>query len=140
MQRRHESENIPTEILRSFITILDTGSFTKAATVLGLTQSAISAQVKRLQRLLGDELFVRGVANVTLTERGKFASERARRILALNDELISKSTGIRIGLPTLHGGSLLRGILQHCKKAGLDVHFYCDCVPTLRKRFEAGQV
>ena len=140
MQRRYESENIPIEVLRSFVTILDTGSFTKAATVLGLTQSAISAQVKRLQRLLGDELFVRGVTNITLTDRGNFASERARRILALNDELISKSTGIRLGLPTLHGGSLLRAILQRCKRAGLDVHFYCDSIPTLRKRFEAGQL
>ena len=41
--------NIPTELLRALIAVVDQRSFTKAAVVLGLTQPAVSAQIKRLQ-------------------------------------------------------------------------------------------
>jgi DNA-binding transcriptional LysR family regulator len=141
MHRRHETENIPTEILRSFVTVLDTGSFTKAATVLALTQSAVSAQMKRLQRLLKDELFTRGTVNVTLTDKGKFAANYARRILALNDLLLQGATGgVRIGLPPLYGIDLLREVAARCKTDGVNVQFYCDSVSNLRKRFEAGHL
>lgn len=141
MQRRHETENIPIEILRSLITILDTGSFTKAGAALGLTQSAITAQMKRLQRLLGDELFVRGVVNVTLTEKGKFAADYARRIIALNDVLVQgKAHGVRVGLPPLYGNNLLRNLATQCNRNRLNVHLNCDSVPNLRRRFDAGHL
>jgi hypothetical protein len=60
MHRRHFEKNIPTEVIRAFITILDMGSFTKAAEHLDLTQPAISAQIKRLERILGGEVFQPG--------------------------------------------------------------------------------
>jgi len=47
--------NIPTELLRTFVAVVDLRSFTKAAQSLGITQPAVSAQVKRLQQLLGGE-------------------------------------------------------------------------------------
>ena len=40
--------NIPTELLRTFVAVVDLRSFTKAAQLLGITQPAVSAQVKRL--------------------------------------------------------------------------------------------
>jgi DNA-binding transcriptional LysR family regulator len=45
--------NIPTELLRTFVAVVDMRSFTRAAQSLGITQPAVSAQVKRLQQLLG---------------------------------------------------------------------------------------
>src|SRR5262245_30438431 len=120
MQRRHEATNVPMEILRSFIAVQDTGSYTKAGVVLSLTQSAISAQIKRLERLAGGVLFSRGPAFVALTEKGRFVNNYARRILALNDQIVFAARGkknrLRIGLPTMYSGSLLRKLVSACHK------------------------
>ena len=48
--------NIPTDLLRTLVAVVDLRSFTKAAQSLGVTQPAVSAQIKRLQSLLGYEL------------------------------------------------------------------------------------
>ena len=89
MHRRYEPRNIPIENLRSFVTILDAGSFTKAAERLNITQPAISAQIKRMQTLVGEDLFNKQSVGVSLTERGEAISRYARRILALNDQILS---------------------------------------------------
>ena len=52
-------KNIPTDLLRTLVTVVDLGSFTKAAASLGLTQPAVSSQIKRLQFLIGGDLFDR---------------------------------------------------------------------------------
>ena len=57
MQRRPPVNNVPIELLRAIVAIVDLGSFTKAAQALNLTQPAISAQMKRLQQLVGAEVF-----------------------------------------------------------------------------------
>jgi DNA-binding transcriptional LysR family regulator len=133
MQRRHEHQNIPTEVLRSFITVVDSGSYTKAASLLGLTQSAVTAQITRLERQLGTEVFAKGTC--TLTTRGQVVCGYARRLLAINDQMLSGGAeGIRLGLPAFYSGSHLRSIFQRCRH----VHFHCDSVPNLRKQFEAG--
>src|ERR1700761_2215608 len=104
MHRRYEPSHIPIEILRSFIGILDNGSFTKAAARLNITQPAISAQIKRMQVLLGEELFRKEGAGITLTETGEPVWKCARRILALNDQILWSGRGekrFRIGLPSI---------------------------------------
>ena len=53
MQRRYQHTNIPTEIVRTIVVIAEAGSFSKAGERLGLSQPAISAQVKRLQMMVG---------------------------------------------------------------------------------------
>ena len=91
MQRRHEADNIPIELLRSFVVIQELGSFTKAAETLFLTQPAISAQMKRLQRLVGGEVFIRSGFGISLSEKGKIINRYARGILAMNDQIMSLS-------------------------------------------------
>ena len=49
VQKRYESKNIPIEILRSFVTVVDTGSYTRAGELLNLSQAAVSAQIARLR-------------------------------------------------------------------------------------------
>jgi DNA-binding transcriptional LysR family regulator len=89
MPRQYGHSNIPTELFRSFLAISEQGSFTKAAEALGLTQPAISAQMKRLQGLLGGDLFIKRGQGVGLTELGSIVESYARRVLALNDQVIA---------------------------------------------------
>ncbi len=64
-------QNIPTDLLRTLVAVVDLRSFTKAAQSLGVTQPAVSAQIKRLQFLLGYELLDKSAPGVSLTPRGR---------------------------------------------------------------------
>ena len=50
--------NLPTDLLRTFITVADLGGYTRAGEALNRTQPAISLQMKRLEELLGEKLLV----------------------------------------------------------------------------------
>ncbi|QEV20357.1 LysR family transcriptional regulator [Streptomyces alboniger] len=67
--------------LKTIRAIADAGSLTKAATALGLAQPALSAQLKRIERVLGGELFERGRHGVRATALGEFVLARARVVL-----------------------------------------------------------
>jgi DNA-binding transcriptional LysR family regulator len=97
--------NIPTELLRTLVAVVDLRSFTKAAQSLGVTQPAVSAQIKRLQILLGGELFDKSAPGVTLTEKGEVVVRHARRLLSINDQILhlaqpaGPAPPLRIGIP-----------------------------------------
>jgi DNA-binding transcriptional LysR family regulator len=80
--------NIPTELLRTLVAVVDLRSFTKAAQSLGVTQPAVSAQVKRLQGLLGTDLLDKSAPGVTLTSAGELVVNYARRLLSINDQIL----------------------------------------------------
>lgn len=79
--------NIPTELLRTLVAVVDHKSFTKAAQTLGVTQPAVSAQIKRLQALLSTELFDKNVSAAALTPAGEAVVMYARRLLSINDQI-----------------------------------------------------
>ena len=120
MHRRYAKKNIPIELLRALVTIVDTGSYTKAADALDLTQSAISSQIARLGRLLGGGIFAKGQGNMTPTKRGVLVLQYARRMLAMNDELLtfagpnSAPRQFVIGLPGWLGHQRLIEIFERC--------------------------
>ncbi len=97
--------NIPTELLRTLVSVIDLRSFTKAAQALGVTQPAVSAQIKRLQMLLGSEILDKSAPGVTLTPTGEMIVNHARRLLSINDQILGlatprpRSQTIRIGVP-----------------------------------------
>ena len=122
------------ELLRRAVAaVVDTGSFTKAADALDLTQSAISAQIARLGQLLGGDIFAKG-PGITLTKRGLLVLQYARRMLAINDELlactgpVSAPRQLVIGLPTWFGPQHLIAIFEKCSgsEAGEQISFRCD--------------
>lgn len=80
--------NIPTELLRTLIAVVDLRSFTKAAQSLGVTQPAVSAQIKRLQALLGTDLLDKSAPGVSLTSSGELVVNYARRLLSINDQIL----------------------------------------------------
>ncbi len=99
--------HIPIEIIRTVVAISETGSLSKAGERLGLSQPAISSQVKRLQSMIGGSLFVKTANGTTTTELGKLALHHARRILEANDQMLrlgGNTLGpkpLRLGLSTL---------------------------------------
>src|SRR5262245_24886444 len=79
MFRRSVAINVPIEVVRSIVVIAQTGSFTKAAEKMGLTQPAISAQLKRVQALVGGPVFERSASGAKLTPRGALILQHAQR-------------------------------------------------------------
>jgi len=96
---------LDSELLRTFVAIVDTGSFTGAANVVNRTQSAVSMQMKRLESVTGNTMFTREGRNVRLTAHGETLQRYARRILKMHAEALSalKQTEyngkVRLGVP-----------------------------------------
>ena len=112
--------NIPTELLRTLVTVVDLRSFTKAARSLGMTQPAVSAQIKRLQVLLGGELLDKSAPGVALTRKGQTVVQRARQLLAVNDEIVGIAKpgpppALRIGIPEELQPAFLADVLSACR-------------------------
>ncbi|MFJ7152647.1 LysR family transcriptional regulator [Streptomyces sp. NPDC100445] len=76
-------------LLRSFVTVAEELHFTRAAARLYVAQQALSRDVRRLERELGAELFVRTTRQVTLTPDGERLLPLARRVLAAQDDLLA---------------------------------------------------
>lgn len=122
--------NIPTDLLRTLVAVVDLRSFTKAAALLGITQPAVSAQIKRLQFLLGGELFDRKIQGVTLTPHGETIVGYARRLLAINDEIVDlggpnerSELIIRVGAPGDFVASILARTLARFREQWPGVRF-----------------
>ncbi len=84
--------NLDLTTLRSFVAVADSGGVTRAAGFLHLTQSAVSMQLKRLEDMLGLSLLDRSGRTIALTASGEQLLAYARRMVALNDEVISRLT------------------------------------------------
>jgi len=117
--------NIPTDLLRTFVAIHELGSFTKTAQLVELTQPAVSAQMKRLESLIGADLIEKNLSGVRLTEIGLEVLRLGRRILSINDQIVSSGgpqpglRTIRIGIPNIFAPLKLARILTECSgKAG----------------------
>ncbi len=125
--------NIPTELLRTLIAVVDLRSFTKAAQSLKVTQPAVSAQIKRLQFLLGTELLDKSAPGVKLTSAGELIVNYARRLLSINDQIIHlaepspPAQTLRIGVPGDFAGPVLPWILSEFRARWPDVRFHVRC-------------
>ena len=84
--------NLPTNLLRSFVAIVDTGSMLNASEKVFVTQSALSLQIKRLEELLQQALFHRDGRRLTLTSAGDLMLDYARKVLSLHDEAVAAVT------------------------------------------------
>jgi DNA-binding transcriptional LysR family regulator len=121
--------NIPTDLLRTLVEVVDPRSFTKAAIRLGVTQPAVSTQIRRLQFLLGADLFVRS-QGVVLTPQGELVVAYARRLLSVNDQIVEIGGSgprpervIRIGAKSDVVASMLPGILVQFRERWPHVRF-----------------
>lgn len=109
--------NLPTDFLRSFVAIVKNGSILKASEQIGLTPSALSLQIKRLEETLQAPLFHRGGRHFVPTPIGLALLECSQKILELNDRAVSELLGnqfagpVRVGLVQDFADTFLSGVL-----------------------------
>jgi DNA-binding transcriptional LysR family regulator len=105
MQRRHL--NIPIEIVRTVVAISEAGSLTKAAEQLGLSQPAVSSQIKRLEQIVGGSLFSKTPNGSCATDLGRLVLAQARKIIEANDQVLAlggtdgSTERLRLGLSSI---------------------------------------
>lgn len=97
------ARNLDLTALRAVVTVAETGSVTRAAQVLNLTQSAVSMQIRRLEEMLGQQMFTRSQRRMTLSPAGDRLVDYGRRMLRLNDEALC-SVGAEEGIQNLRIG------------------------------------
>lgn len=88
-------------LLRTFITVHRAGSFTRAAALLGLSQPAVTSQIRTLERQLGRPLFLRQARGVTPTTVGDELAHRAAPHLDALVEIVEEGLE-ESGVRTLH--------------------------------------
>jgi len=81
------------QLLRTFLAVATTLSFTRAAAQLGRSQPTVSQQVRRLEDACRRQLVTRDTRAVALTDNGEAMAGFARTILAAQDEAVSYFTG-----------------------------------------------
>lgn len=125
--------NLPTELLRTFVAIIDLGGFTRAGDLVGRTQPAVSAQMRRLEELVGHRLLNPDSRRIELTEAGELLAAYARQILALNDEVArrlsrrDRRNALRVGLPTDYAVAFLQEALTEFAAIHPEVQLEIRC-------------
>jgi DNA-binding transcriptional LysR family regulator len=139
---------IDVDQLRTFIAIVETGSFTKAAEVVHKTQSAVSMQIKRLEERLDRPIFTRDGRASKLTEDGERLLDYARRIVKLNVEALAafddaELTGrVRLGLPDDYADRYLPEIMARFSRSypGVELTIMCEPSIELIERIDANEL
>ena len=120
-------------MLRSLISVVETGSITETARRLGRTQPAITLQLQRLEELTGKQLFEHAGRRLTLSEDGTTVLTYAKSILRLHDELISQLASqeiegqVVLGTPDLYAAFMLPQILSVFRKSFPRVQVELNC-------------
>src|SRR5262245_4065707 len=125
--------NFQTDLLRTFVSVIDLGAYTKAGDVLGRTQPAISLQMRRLEELVGAPLIKQVGRSLILTSEGEMLLSYAREILRLNDEAATyfnraKIAGVlRVGLPNDYAVAFLQGVITEYGRLNPETSLEIHC-------------
>ena len=138
------------ELLKTFVCVVDEGSFTRAAERVHRTQSTVSQQVRKLEDLVGHALLLRDRTglNVSVTEHGELLIHYARRLLALSAEASEALASdldleiLRIGMPedfdARRMALILAGFTRSQPRARLET--VSGMSLDLRQRLDSGEI
>lgn len=140
------AHNLDTAALRAFVVVTETGSMTRAAALLNLTQGAVSQQVRRLEEQLGQRLFEREHRTLSLTSAGERLLPRATAMLEHNDAIWAAMTApevegeVRLGVPYDIVPAIIPPILKSFAREWprLRVNMVTDPTASLLRQLEAG--
>lgn len=135
-------------LLRTFVAVAETLSFTQAAQRLGLSQPTVSQHIRKLELSAGRHLVTRDTRAVALTDNGDAMLGFARTILAAQDQAASYFTGsamrgrLRFGSADDLALTQLPGILRDFRQLypQINLELTVSQSPTLLKRLLAGQL
>jgi len=136
------------DLLRSFISVVDAGGFTRAGERVHRTQSTVSQQIRRLEESLGYPLLHRNGKHATPTEQGERLLSYSRRILALEQEareVVARpdSEGVvRLGVPEDFAAYRLTELLSDFARSrpGLRLDVRCGVSVQSRRALERGEL
>lgn len=128
--------------LISFMKIVDTNSFTKAADALALTQPAVSQHIHNLEEELGVKLFIRSHNQLRLTANGEIVDKYARRLLAISNNLIQSLkdekenvSSLTVGIThSVESSQIVEALAEYSNQSkGLTIKVVTDTVENLHK-------
>ena len=136
------------DVMKTFVAIAETGSFSKAAQKVFRTPSAVSMQIKKLEDVLGVSVLERDSRSVALTQDGELLLSYARRILALSNEMMARfimpeiQGTVYLGAPDDYGNKILPEVLKRFAEThpNVAVNVIMDGSENLKKRFENGEL
>jgi DNA-binding transcriptional LysR family regulator len=136
------------DLLRSFVSVVEAGGFTRAGERVHRTQSTVSQQIRRLEETFGRPLLHRTGKHATPTEEGERLLSYARRILALAEEardVVARPAGdgvVRLGIPEDFAANRLARVLSKFARSrpGLRLDVRCDLSVKLRSDLERGEL
>jgi DNA-binding transcriptional LysR family regulator len=148
MYRHTRVAMLDLELLRSFVSVVDAGGFTRAGERVHRTQSTVSQQIKRLEESFGRALLQRSGKRVSLTDEGERLLSYARRLLALAAEacdVVAKPASdgvVRLGIPEDFAAHRLAQMLSRHRRArpSLRLDVRCDIGTELRVALERGEI
>ena len=122
----------PIDLLRTFFAVFETGSFTRAAQLRNLTQSAVSMQMKRLEENVGRPVFRKKGRTLQITPAGEVLLEHTRRILSAHDKAVAAFSRpelfgrVRFGCAEEYAARFLSTVLAGFRKSfpciRVDIH------------------
>jgi len=120
--------NFDMNALRTVVVGVDLGGFSHAALRLNRSPSAVSMQLRKLERQAGQQLFQRSGRGLVLTQAGELLLQHARRVLALNDEMgqalgaINDGGTVRVGISQDFADSILQDLLSRYARVRPSTH------------------
>ncbi|MEY3182344.1 MAG: hypothetical protein RLZ35_329 [Pseudomonadota bacterium] len=135
--------SVDTITLQCFISVAETGSFTKSAARIGRTQSAVSQQISKLEHILGKPLLNRGKI-LSLTTEGEIFLSYARQMFTVYREAIDRfkepelEGELRFGLPENFASLYLADVLADFSRIHprILLNIECDLTLNLFERFK----
>jgi DNA-binding transcriptional LysR family regulator len=136
------------DLLRSFVSVVDAGGFTRAGERVHRTQSTVSQQIRRLEESLGRPLLDRSGKQATPTEEGERLLSYARRILALAEEardVVARPSSdgiVRLGITEDFAANRLARVLSKFTRSrpSLRLDVRCDLSVKLSSDLERGEL
>ncbi len=136
------------DLLKTFLTVVEAGGVTRAASVLHITQAAVSQQIKRLEETVESKLFEREGRGLALSPAGERLLGRAQRLVAQGEELLASMRApvfegeVRFGVPYDIIASFVPAILRRFAKAQprVRVSLVCEDSKVIREQLRSGGV
>lgn len=115
------------DFLRTFVKVVELGSFQKAGDLLGKSQPAVSLQIKKLEQQLSKSLFYKVGQSYKANETGLWLYQQANNMLSINDDIFAQvnsekiSGRLRLGIPSEFASTLLPSIIGEFSKRYPDI-------------------